>query len=154
MNSSTLTLAIVLPCFNEQNILPKSIAILAKNLQILIDKNIISKDSFCYFVDAGSQDNTRNIIVQNNHNNPNIKGLKLVANCGHQNALMAGLSSVMNKVDCTISMDVDLQNDINVIEKMINHYIAGLKLFLEFRYAIVEYKRLERQAGETKIPFN
>ncbi|OGT44096.1 MAG: glycosyltransferase [Gammaproteobacteria bacterium RIFCSPHIGHO2_12_FULL_40_19] len=118
-------LAIVIPCYNEQPALPLALKKLADVLIHLIQKNKIKAESFLYCVDDGSQDETWRIISEAHQESPMIKGLKLSRNRGHQNALFAGLMTIKDKVDCVISIDADLQDDICVIEEMIDHFCSG-----------------------------
>jgi glycosyltransferase involved in cell wall biosynthesis len=120
-----IRLAIILPCYNEEEILTYSATKLLGKLNELIDKSLISKDSFLYFVDDGSQDNTWPIITQLQSENPHIKGLKFSTNFGHQNAIFAGMMKSKDISDVVITIDVDLQDDIHVFEKMIQEYYAG-----------------------------
>src|SRR3990167_4319538 len=125
MNVKIPCLAIVIPCYNEQDALPLALEKLAALLSDLIEKNKIAADSFLYCVDDGSQDKTWRVILDAHKENSVIKGLKLSRNRGHQNALFAGLMRVKDKVDCTVSIDADLQDDIAVIEEMIDHFRLG-----------------------------
>jgi len=118
-------LIVVLPCYNEEDVLPTSINELTKLINNMIDTKQIANDSFLCFVDDGSKDNTWKIIVDTSKNNKLVKGIKLAKNKGHQNALLAGLLSNKNKADIYISIDCDLQDDIKAIPKMINSYIQG-----------------------------
>lgn len=118
-------LAIVIPCYNEQAVLPQTFNQLLHVLTDLIEKNKISADSFLYCVDDGSKDDTWAIISREHHNYSAIKGLKLSGNVGHQNALLAGLMRVKDKVDCAISIDADLQDDVSVIAAMIDDFSRG-----------------------------
>ena len=116
-------LAIIVPCFNEEEILPQTIKKLSKLLSSLITKKLISDNSCLVFVNDGSKDETWNIIEKENKKNPFVKGICLSRNFGHQEALLAGLYNI-NK-DIYITIDADLQDDINVIEKMIIKYNQG-----------------------------
>lgn len=116
-------LAIILPCYNEEEVLKLSIDTLFVFFNNLVKKNLISQDSFLCFVDDGSQDNTWKIIKENK--NDNLIGIKLSTNCGHQNAILAGLFSNKDKADMYITIDCDLQDDINVIEDMITSFKGG-----------------------------
>lgn len=121
-------LVIIVPCYNEEPVLRET----ARQLNDLIDRLIkgrrISRQSFIYFVDDGSVDQTWDIIhklyLENNRN----KALKLSRNVGHQNALLAGLSSVQDKADCLVSIDADLQDDISVIEAMVEQFNKGFEI--------------------------
>ena len=105
-----------------------------------------------YFVDDGSSDSTWDIVRELHSKNNRIKGLKLSRNVGHQNALMAGLDSVCGKVDCAISIDADLQDDISVIESMVEQFDKGFEIvygvrekrekdsFLKKNTALIFYK--------------
>ena len=114
-------LFLVIPCYNEEKMLPITIKKLSLKYKELMSKDIISKDSKILFIDDGSRDSTWNIIDKYS-NNGIYAGIKLAHNEGHQNAIFAGMMVAKDKADMIISLDADLQDDINCIEKMINEY--------------------------------
>jgi len=111
---------IIVPCYNEEAVLSETSHRLYKIINKLIKNNVISDESRIIFVDDGSKDNTWTIIKELSLNNNVLSGIKLSRNRGHQNALLAGLFSVDS--DVVISIDADLQDDIDVIEQMIDKY--------------------------------
>lgn len=118
------TLAIIIPCFNEEEMLPKSIKTLTKILTSLIDENLISKDSNLVFVNDGSRDKTWEKIEKAHKSSPQqIKGISLSRNFGHQEALLAGLYNT--NADIYITIDADLQDDPSVIKDMVIQYTKG-----------------------------
>ncbi|NHC40641.1 glycosyltransferase [Bacillus sp. MM2020_1] len=123
MNKPVLT--IVVPCFNEEEVLAETSAQLSSVLLELMEESLISLDSMILFVDDGSRDRTWELIEVENERNPNIRGLKLARNVGHQNALLAGLETAANHSDCVISIDADLQDDITVIHQFIEKFWEG-----------------------------
>lgn len=118
-------LYIVVPCFNEKEVLFETSKQLNKKLNSLITNCSISADSRVVFVDDGSTDNTWEIIEQLHTENELFSGVKLSRNRGHQNALLAGLEFSKGKCDAVISMDADLQDSIDVIDKFVEEYNAG-----------------------------
>ncbi len=118
-----MKLAVVIPCYNEQEVLNETAKRLSEKFEFLSDK--ISADSRIFFVDDGSTDSTWNIITELSSQNEWFEGIKLSRNRGHQNALLAGLLTVKDHFDAVISMDADLQDDINAIDKMIACYKDG-----------------------------
>jgi polyisoprenyl-phosphate glycosyltransferase len=118
-----IDLSIVVPCYNEEAVLPETIQQLTKLLQYLIDKGKITSDSCVYYVDDGSRDRTWSLIEAFAKTNPFVRGIKLSRNRGHQNALLAGLLTV--KGEAVISVDADLQDDLSAIEAMLDDYAAG-----------------------------
>jgi len=117
-------LGIIVPCYNEEDVLPDSMQKLSVQLKLLIDNKKIEKQSFICFIDDGSIDNTWKLIEQFATLN-NIKGIKLSNNFGHQNALLAGLLTQKSNADCLVTIDADLQDDPGVIEQMIDKYLTG-----------------------------
>lgn len=117
------TLVIVVPCYNESEIFLHSLGELKKILNSLVEKNKINEKSYIFFVDDGSKDNTWELIKKENLKSSNVKGLKLSCNRGHQIAILAGMSNI--DADFIITIDADLQDDINVIEKMIDEFYLG-----------------------------
>ena len=126
-------LSIVVPCFNEEQVLPSTAQLLLAVLEDLKMKTKISPESFIYFIDDGSGDATWKIIEELHDSNPAVKGLKLAHNAGHQHALLAGMLSLRGKIDCTISADADLQDDISAIEGMIDEYCKGCDIVYGIR---------------------
>ena len=118
-------LAIIVPCYNEDQVLGETIKRLSETLENLIDKKKIKSDSFVLYVDDGSEDDTWSIIKSSSATNLSTKGIKLSRNRGHQNALLAGMEYVEKKCDCLISIDADLQDDISIIGDMIDKYLEG-----------------------------
>lgn len=118
-------LAIVVPCYNEEEMLPMTTKALSGVLDNLIRKEKIAPDSFVLYVDDGSRDETWRIIKEHYTENDKIFGLKLAGNVGHQYALTAGMLQVMEHSDIMISIDADLQDDIGVMEEMIDKYHEG-----------------------------
>ncbi len=118
-------LYLVVPCYNEEEILNYSANILKEKLKNLIEKELISNKSKILFVDDGSTDKTWEIIVFLNKETKIFTGIKLSRNQGHQNALLAGLKTANKIADITISIDADLQDDVNAIDEMVNAANAG-----------------------------
>ena len=119
-------LAIVVPCYNEEEVLHIAADALRGVLDDLISKEKIAKDSFVLFVNDGSKDRTWELIEEEHKNHPvQICGVKLAGNVGHQYALTAGLITAMDMSDVTVSIDADLQDDVAVIEEMIDKFHAG-----------------------------
>lgn len=119
-------LAVIVPCYNEHEVLSDTIQVLTALLARMQSRGLVSEDSFVLFVDDASRDNTWQIIDKAHQDNPTgIKGLSFVANAGQQNALLAGLFAVADIVDCAITIDADLQDDPDVIPKMVEKFIAG-----------------------------
>ena len=122
-------IAIVVPCYNEKEVLNETSNRLEKLLTKLIECNKIGEHSYICFVDDGSSDNTWELIKElHNKNSLMFKGLKLSRNRGHQQALLAGLEYNQQRSDAIISIDADLQDDINVIEKFVDKYIEGYEV--------------------------
>ena len=119
------TIYLVLPCYNEEAVLHETSSRLKVKMNQLISENKISKDSRVTFVDDGSKDNTWSIIEELKESDELFAGVKLSTNRGHQNALLAGLMTVKDYCDAAISLDADLQDDINVIDKFIDRFIDG-----------------------------
>lgn len=115
-------LAIVVPCYNEEEILEYTSNILKSKLNYLIKNKEISEDTFILFINDGSKDKTWNLIEEEYNKSRYIYGLNLSSNVGHQNALYAGLMNVKDICDISISIDADLQDDIQVIDTMIREY--------------------------------
>ena len=118
-------LNIVIPCYNEEEVLPITRKELDKKIDKLIKDKLVSKDSRIVLVNDGSIDNTWNIIEKMHNEDKKYIGIKLSRNRGHQNALLAGLMYAKDCCDISVSMDSDLQDDINVIDKMIKEYNKG-----------------------------
>lgn len=120
------TLAIIVPCFNEELCVKSTIEKLLILLNSLVDKNKIKNDSYLYLVDDGSVDNTWNIIEDAHKKDKRVKALKFIRNFGNQKALIAGLEGVRELgCDCAVSIDADLQQDENAIELFIDEYMKG-----------------------------
>lgn len=123
MNS--VNLYVVVPCYNEEAVLPET----AKRMTALFGKmkndGLINDKSRIVFVDDGSKDRTWEIIDRLTREHPEAAGIKLACNAGHQNALFGGLMTVKDDCDCVISIDADLQDDINVIPEMVKKFING-----------------------------
>ena len=118
-----MILSVVVPCFNEELVLPETSKRLGEVLNELINNNKISLGSHILFVDDGSSDGTWEIIENLADDNPIYRGIKLSRNKGHQLALLAGLHSAEG--DIVISVDADLQDDLNAIGEMIDEYHLG-----------------------------
>ena len=119
-------LAIVVPCYNEEEVLETASATLRGVLDDLISKQKIASDSFILFVNDGSKDRTWELIeAQHNAYPVQVYGVKLAGNVGHQSALTAGLLTAMDLSDVTVSIDADLQDDVAVIEEMIDKFHEG-----------------------------
>ena len=123
-DGSACLLGIVVPCYNEEEVLPET----AKRITALLDELIVEQrvtaSSRVFFVDDGSSDGTWALIEQLARNNPLIAGIKLSRNRGHQNALLAGLFTVEG--DVLVSVDADLQDDIGVIRNMLSEFNCGM----------------------------
>ena len=119
------TLYIVVPCYNEQEVLPETSRRLREKLEQLMDAGRISRDSRVLFVNDGSKDDTWAIISRLHGECPLFCGVDLSRNRGHQNALLAGLMTAKDRADMVISMDADLQDDVDAVDAMVDKYLDG-----------------------------
>ena len=119
-------LAIVVPCFNEEEVLPETNRRLLDLLTRLQALGLTSAESSIHYVDDGSRDRTWPLIESLVQADPRVHGLKLSRNRGHQHALLAGLMSAEG--DALVSIDADLQDDVQVIEQMVREFIAGAEI--------------------------
>lgn len=119
------TLYLVVPCYNEQEVLPESSKRFLSKLLALIGSGKISDQSRILFVDDGSKDKTWQLIEEYHAMDGHILGLKLSRNRGHQNALLAGLMTAKEYADCVVSLDADLQDDINAVDEMLARFEEG-----------------------------
>ncbi len=150
-----IKLGIVSPCYNEEEVLPISVIKLENLFKDLISKKKISKDSFVLFVNDGSKDSTWALIKKFYEEKNFIFGINLTHNVGHQNAIMAGMMTAYTLCDALITIDADLQDDLNCIEQMIdlcekgNDIVYGVKTsrkkdsFLKRTTAVSFYKLQE-----------
>lgn len=123
------TIYFVIPCYNEEEVLPETAKRLREKYQSLLEKGAITPQSRVLFVDDGSRDRTWELIEKIHEADPDIfDGLKLSRNKGHQNALLAGLMQALPLCDAAISMDADLQDDINASEEMIEKFEEGFDI--------------------------
>lgn len=129
------TLYAVIPCYNEEPVLHETTKRMVEKFDSLIAQGKISKDSRIAYVNDGSKDKTWEIITELNKTTPYIVGINLSHNRGHQNAVLAGLMSVKDKADMVISLDADLQDDINAIDEMVDRYLEGYQVVYGVRSA-------------------
>ena len=120
-----MKLFLVVPCYNEEEVLPETSKRLREKFAVLMEDGRISRDSRIVFVNDGSKDKTWDMISDLHAKDPVFRGICLSRNKGHQNALMAGLMTVKDECDAAISLDADLQDDINAIDEMIDAYHEG-----------------------------
>jgi glycosyltransferase involved in cell wall biosynthesis len=154
MNKPVLT--IVVPCFNEEEVLGETSSQLSSVLNDLLSDALISKDSKILFVDDGSKDRTWDLIENESEKNSSVSGLKLAKNVGHQNALLAGMEIASKQSDCIISIDADLQDDIMVIHTFVEKFWEGYDVvygvrdsretdtFFKRNTALVFYQMMEK----------
>ncbi|MDY6300582.1 MAG: glycosyltransferase family 2 protein [Bacteroidales bacterium] len=119
------TLAIVVPCYNEEEVLPQTNQQLRALLDGMMREHLVSGESYILYVNDGSRDRTWEIIAGYCESDAHVRGLKLAGNVGHQNALMAGLDTARQDADVTVSIDADLQDDIHAIPDMVMKYDDG-----------------------------
>lgn len=130
------TLYMVVPCYNEQEVLHETSKQLKAKYEVLIQQNLISSRSRIVFVNDGSEDNTWSVIQELHREQPQFfSGINLAHNSGHQNAVLAGLMSVKDICDMAITMDADLQDDINTIDAMVKKYYEGNQVVYGVRSA-------------------
>ena len=118
-------LMVVIPCYNEEEVLPETSRRLVEKMASLVDKGLITPDSRVLLVNDGSRDRTWEMIARLHQENPLFEGVKLSRNRGHQNALLAGLMTARNRCDISISMDADLQDDMDAMDRFIEKYNEG-----------------------------
>lgn len=119
------TIWLVIPCYNEEEVLHETSKQLLKIMQGMLEKKKITKESRIAFVNDGSKDSTWEMIKQLQRENPMFVGINLAKNRGHQNALLAGLMTAKEYADAAISLDADLQDDVAVIEKFVDKFNEG-----------------------------
>ena len=119
------TVYLVIPCYNEEEVLPETVKRLTEKLQKMQQAGLAGKKSRMLFVDDGSKDRTWSLISAVSDQNLLVCGLKLAHNRGHQNALLAGLMEAKARADCAISLDADLQDDIEVLDEFVQKFREG-----------------------------
>lgn len=142
------TLYIVIPCYNEEEVLPETEKRLTIKLKQMIDKNLISDKSRMVFVDDGSKDSTWSMISNMYEKNPYVSGIKSSGNRGHQNTLLEGLMTVKGDCDMVVSMDADLQDDIEVLDQFVEKFYDGCEIVYGVRSARktdTKFKRVTAQ---------
>ncbi|MDR1131109.1 MAG: glycosyltransferase family 2 protein, partial [Oscillospiraceae bacterium] len=154
------TLYIVVPCYNEEEALPETSRRLREKMGALIKRGTVSADSRVLLVNDGSTDRTWQMIRTLHDADKLFSGLSLSRNCGHQNALLAGLMTAKERADVSISMDADLQDDVNAVDAMLEQYYAGCEIVYGVRSSRQKdsffkrftaegyYKILDRLGGE------
>lgn len=143
-----MILYLVLPCYKEQAVLPETATRLKQKMQTLMDYGKISEDSKILFVNDGSTDNTWQIIWNLHEQDPLFSGVNLARNRGHQNALIAGLMVAKDHADVVISMDADLQDDINAIDEMLEKFKCGNDIVYGVRSKRTTDTRFKRATAE------
>jgi glycosyltransferase involved in cell wall biosynthesis len=128
-------LYVVVPCYNEEEVLEETTRQLKEKMESLIKDKKISKESRVMYVNDGSKDNTWKMIEEISEKEKLFTGISLSRNRGHQNALLGGLMTAKNYADIVISMDADLQDDINAIDEMIDKYYEGADIVYGVRSA-------------------
>ncbi|MBQ3927580.1 MAG: glycosyltransferase family 2 protein [Clostridia bacterium] len=123
-----MILYLVLPCYNEEEVLPETAKRLKEKMETLEEAGKISKESRVVFVNDGSKDRTWEIIESLHEQDKLFRGICLSRNRGHQNALLAGLMTVREECDAVISMDADLQDDIGAVDEMVDRYLEGYEV--------------------------
>ncbi len=118
-------LYIVVPCYNEEEVLPETSKRLKEKVSALVSSGSIASDSRICFVNDGSTDSTWELIQKYHEEDPVFSGINLSRNRGHQNALLAGMMTVLDNADMIISLDADLQDDINAMDEMVEKYKNG-----------------------------
>ena len=135
-------LCIVVPCYNEEEVLPVTVSRLTEKIRSLIQRGLVAPERRMLLVDDGSRDRTWELIRGYHEKEPLVEGLRLARNRGHQNALLAGLMEARGRYDLTISMDADLQDDLDAIDAMVEQYREGCDIV----YGV-------RSSRETDTPF-
>ena len=133
-----IKLAIVSPCYNEEDVLQHSVERLTELLDRMVNENAISSDSMMVFVNDGSKDRTWQIISDMHQTNRYVRGINLTRNVGHQNAILAGMMTAKEWADAVVTIDADLQDDIACIPQMVMHFEEG--------YDIVYGVKVQRDA--------
>lgn len=128
-------LYMIVPCYNEEEVLPETAKRLREKYSSLMKKGLISADSKVVFVNDGSKDGTWRIIQELHGSDTMFSGIDLAHNSGHQNAVLAGLMTVRDICDVSITMDADLQDDINAIDEMLERYYEGNQVVYGVRSA-------------------
>ncbi|MDR1590290.1 MAG: glycosyltransferase family 2 protein [Oscillospiraceae bacterium] len=158
------TLYVVVPCYNEAEALPGTSGVIADKLRALMRAGKVSEDSRALFVDDGSRDGTWALICSLCEQSPIFTGIALSRNRGHQTALLAGLMAARGAADMTISLDADLQDDVDAMDAMVDAFLGGCDIvygarsrrdsdaFLK-RFTAVSYYRLLRALG-CEVVFN
>lgn len=141
-------LYVVVPCYNEEAVLPETTRRLGEKLHVMMAAGSISADSRVLFVDDGSRDRTWELIEQAHAQDELFTGAKLSRNRGHQNALLAGLMTAKDCADMVISMDADLQDDINAMDKFVEEYYAGHDIVYGVRSSRATDTAFKRLTGE------
>jgi glycosyltransferase involved in cell wall biosynthesis len=128
MSLNEPVLTIVVPCYNEEEVLPETMKQLMYLLEQLIAEKLVSRQSKLLFVDDGSKDQTWQLIYKASLQHEAVKGVKLARNVGHQNALLAGLFAAKSVSDCIVSIDADLQDDISIIREFVQKFHEGYEI--------------------------
>lgn len=147
--TSNHTLYLVIPCYNEQEVLPETAKRLLEKITALSKANRISTDSRIVFVNDGSKDRTWEMIQALHQQNPIYCGICLSRNRGHQNALLAGLMTAKDHADFLISLDADLQDDIDAIDAMVEEYHKGNEVVYGVRSSRKKDTFFKRQTAES-----
>ena len=142
------TLYIVVPCYNEQEVLPETSKRLKAKLEQLITAGKISEKSRVLFVNDGSKDRTWEIISALHQPSPLFCGVDLTRNRGHQNALLAGLMTAKDKADAVISMDADLQDDVEAVDQMVDKFLEGVDIVYGVRSSRTKDSFFKRTTAE------
>lgn len=128
-------LYLVIPCYNEEEVLPETTRQLTAKMHSMMERGLIAQESKILYVNDGSKDKTWNIICELHEQNPLVRGVKLSRNKGHQNALLAGLMTAKEEADMVISLDADLQDDIGVLDGFVEKYYEGCDVVYGVRSA-------------------
>ncbi|MDD5888448.1 MAG: glycosyltransferase family 2 protein [bacterium] len=146
-------LYVVVPCYNEEEVLPETTKQLKEKMQKLIKEKKVSTKSKVMYVNDGSKDKTWNLIKGINQKEPLFTGITLSRNRGHQNALLGGLMTAKKYADVVISMDADLQDDINAIDGMLDKYKEGCDIVYGVRSARKKDTWFKRVTAESFYKF-
>lgn len=141
-------LYIVVPCYNEQDVIMTTIRTLTDMLQGLILDKLVSDRSRLLFVDDGSRDSTWLLLTLESSKNKRVAALKLARNAGHQKALLAGLMYAREVSDCVVSMDADLQDDVQAVRELVQQYLNGSEIVYGIRSDRSADRWLKRWSAE------